>query len=70
MRNAPVGEEHRVVMVAQALGGGGSGAGMRDSEESSGPVGRSARADTPSIAVASCSTAIVGEHDVRALQQC
>ena len=62
------GDEHRVVVVAQALGGGGSGAGTRGVSNS--PAVRTIRAgeiDVPTL-VASA-TMIVGEHEVSALQQ-
>jgi hypothetical protein len=67
--DASVGDEHRVVVVAQARGGGGSGVGTRESVEFSGPIGRSASADIASATVVGDATTIVGEHDVSALQQ-
>lgn len=67
--DASVGDEHRFVVVAQARGGGGSGAGTRESLELWGPSGRSVPADIVRTTVVADATTIVGEQDVSALQQ-
>ena len=64
-----VGDEHRVVLVAQAFGGGGSGAGTRESLELGGLFGRFARARKTLPTLVAAATTIVGEHEVTALQQ-
>jgi len=63
------GNEHRVVVVAQARGGGVSGAVTRDSNDASRLVGRPSVIGRVSATPISDSMTIVGEHDVTASQQ-